>query len=62
MFNIYPKRLTNPKELDLFINDRLRKENIKLLNIIYIVREKSKNMGCLGKQYRNKKIFKRLFI
>lgn len=48
MFNIYPKRLTNPKELDLFINDRLRKENIKLLNIIYIVREKIQKYGLLG--------------
>ena len=48
LINIYPKRLTNPKELDLFINDRLRKENIKLLNIIYIVREKIQKYGLLG--------------
>ena len=48
LINIYPKRSTNPKELDLFINDRLRKENIKLLNIIYIVREKVQKYGLLG--------------
>lgn len=29
MLNIYPKRSTNPNELDLIINDRLHKENIK---------------------------------
>lgn len=29
MLNIYPKRSTNPKELDFVLNNRLHKENLK---------------------------------
>lgn len=62
MLNIYPKRATNPKELDFVLNNRLHKENLKAYGwTLSFVGKNPKVWAAWGRNIWNTKLFRKMF-